>query len=99
MVSGLEPISHLGTPHAPYAGLERSLAWAKLLSDGFWLFGCVHCIASRCNRSTHMRAIELARSVSRASRLPCTLAFCIDMTAAAPIVMIVMAMRDRKRVG
>src|ERR1700759_2082325 len=53
----------------------------------------VHCIASRRNRSTHIRAIELATSVLRASRFAWIAVFCMVMTAAAPIIMSVIAMR------
>ena len=47
---------------------------------------------SRRMRSTQARAIDVATSALRASRLPWMLVFCIVMTAAAPMNMIVMAM-------
>jgi hypothetical protein len=43
-------------------------------------------------RSIHIRATEFATSVFRASEFPWTLAFCMLMTAAAPMAITVIAM-------
>src|SRR5580658_5568536 len=69
LTGGVWPEYAVGRTH-PVPTYWRSCALAKLFPDGLTGLGSVHCVASRRTRSTHIRAIELAMSVFRASRFP-----------------------------